>query len=96
MYNGINSLASLSVATLAAWLVEPTSPSTLPVSFCIFIKLGRGTDPPLWARPSPLESLRTCPILICSFYSKGILFVKEYMDASEVSSGKPVFSHYGR
>ncbi|XP_059107593.1 zinc finger protein 185 isoform X15 [Peromyscus eremicus] len=26
---------------------------------------------------------------------KGILFVKEYMNASEVSSGKPVFSHYG-
>ncbi|XP_037055212.1 zinc finger protein 185 isoform X10 [Peromyscus leucopus] len=26
---------------------------------------------------------------------KGILFVKEYMHASEVSSGKPVFSHYG-
>ncbi|XP_021483750.1 zinc finger protein 185 isoform X1 [Meriones unguiculatus] len=25
---------------------------------------------------------------------KGILFVKEYMNASEVSSGKPVFSHY--
>ncbi|XP_037055210.1 zinc finger protein 185 isoform X8 [Peromyscus leucopus] len=27
--------------------------------------------------------------------NKGILFVKEYMHASEVSSGKPVFSHYG-
>ncbi|XP_076418765.1 zinc finger protein 185 isoform X14 [Peromyscus maniculatus bairdii] len=27
--------------------------------------------------------------------NKGILFVKEYMNASEVSSGKPVFSHYG-
>ncbi|CAO2621566.1 Zinc finger protein 185 [Lemmus lemmus] len=31
----------------------------------------------------------------CSSTVKGILFVKEYMDASEVSSGKPVFSHYG-
>ncbi|XP_057616527.1 zinc finger protein 185 isoform X1 [Chionomys nivalis] len=27
--------------------------------------------------------------------TKGILFVKEYMDATEVASGKPVFSHYG-
>ncbi|XP_052597127.1 zinc finger protein 185 [Peromyscus californicus insignis] len=27
--------------------------------------------------------------------NKGILFVKEYMNASEVSSGKPVSSHYG-
>ncbi|XP_057616531.1 zinc finger protein 185 isoform X3 [Chionomys nivalis] len=27
--------------------------------------------------------------------NKGILFVKEYMDATEVASGKPVFSHYG-
>ncbi|XP_040600677.1 zinc finger protein 185 isoform X5 [Mesocricetus auratus] len=26
---------------------------------------------------------------------KGILFVKEYMNVSEVPSGKPVFSHYG-
>lgn len=32
--------------------------------------------------------------LDCSSTIKGILFVKEYMDASEVSSGKPVFSHY--
>ncbi|XP_040600674.1 zinc finger protein 185 isoform X2 [Mesocricetus auratus] len=27
--------------------------------------------------------------------NKGILFVKEYMNVSEVPSGKPVFSHYG-
>lgn len=33
--------------------------------------------------------------LDCSSTTKGILFVKKYMDASEVSSGKPVFSHYG-
>ncbi|XP_038172106.1 zinc finger protein 185 isoform X2 [Arvicola amphibius] len=33
--------------------------------------------------------------LDCSSTTKGILFVKEYMDARDVSSGKPVFSHYG-
>ncbi|XP_026632874.1 zinc finger protein 185 [Microtus ochrogaster] len=33
--------------------------------------------------------------LDCSSTTKGILFVKEYMDATEVASGKPVFSHYG-
>lgn len=33
--------------------------------------------------------------LDCSSTTKGILFVKEYMDATEVTSGKPVFSHYG-
>nr|XP_048313470.1 zinc finger protein 185 isoform X11 [Myodes glareolus] len=32
--------------------------------------------------------------LDCSSTIKGILFVKEYMDPCEVSSGKPVFSHY--
>nr|XP_048313463.1 zinc finger protein 185 isoform X4 [Myodes glareolus] len=34
--------------------------------------------------------------LDCSSTIKGILFVKEYMDPCEVSSGKPVFSHYDR
>ncbi|KAL1766865.1 zinc finger protein 185 isoform X1 [Sigmodon hispidus] len=34
-------------------------------------------------------------VLDSSSTVKGILFVKEYMSASEVSSGKPVFSHYG-
>ncbi|XP_049979596.1 zinc finger protein 185 isoform X3 [Alexandromys fortis] len=33
--------------------------------------------------------------LDCSSTTKGILFVKEYMDATEVASGKPVFPHYG-
>ncbi|XP_027951857.1 zinc finger protein 185-like isoform X2 [Eumetopias jubatus] len=59
-----------------------------PSSCMVTVTVAASTEQPhvyIPASPSELDSSST---------SKGILFVKEYMNASEVSSGKPVSSCY--
>nr|XP_021539250.1 zinc finger protein 185 isoform X2 [Neomonachus schauinslandi] len=72
-------------------LVELDSQATRvrnPSSCMVTVTVAASTEQPhvyIPASPSELDS---------SSISKGILFVKEYMNASEVSSGKPVSSCY--
>ncbi|XP_045327162.1 zinc finger protein 185 [Leopardus geoffroyi] len=59
-----------------------------PSSCMVTVTVTPSTEQPhvyIPASPSELDSIST---------SKGILFMKEYMNASEVSSGKPVSSRY--
>nr|KAF6436723.1 zinc finger protein 185 with LIM domain [Rousettus aegyptiacus] len=71
----------------------------LPSSSCSSFRPAGGPPcpgPVLRARRSPLPSFGIpLPVLLCSLCSKGILFVKEYTNASEVSSGKLLSSRYG-